>query len=197
MISTALRKTTVRIVLVSVAATLTLLAATAAARQFQGVKVAESVVVQGKRLRLNGVGLLEATVFNIDIYVAALYLEKSSRDASVVIDGKHRWCVITHFLRDIGGGQLADGWRERLQERAGRQLPKFEKRIARLCSLLPDVKTGDRHAFIYTPDKGLEIRVNGKRRGAIPGADFCPLVAKAFVGPDVDQDLRRALLKGF
>ena len=185
--------------MLSLSVTVVLLALTvaAAARELEGVKMPESVVVDGKRMRLNGIGLLEATVFNIDIYVAALYLEKSSRNPATVIDGKHPWCVITRFMRDIGGGQLADGWRDRLRERAGRRLPKFEKRIARLCSMLPNVKEGDRHAFIYLPEKGLEVRVNGKSRGTIAGADFCPLVAKAFVGPDVDQDLKKALLSGF
>lgn len=169
---------------------------TVSARTFQGVTMPERVKVSGKSLALNGIGMLEATIFEIDIYVAALYLEKPSRKAETVINGKNTWCVITQFVRDIGGGQLADGWRERLEDRAGKNLPKFKKRIDYFVSLLPNVREGDRHAFIYEPGKGLIFKVNGKAKGRIKGADFCPLIAKAFVGPDVDQDLKRALLKG-
>lgn len=173
------------------------LPSTGFASRFQGISIPDSVQLSGKTLKLNGVGMLEVTLFNVDVYIAALYLERPTRNPKMVTSGKHPWCVITHFVRDIGGSQLSDGWREHLYDLAGKRLPELKKRIDRLVSLLPNVKKGDRHHFLYDPGRGLELRINGKSKGIIKGADFSPLVAKAFVGPDVDENLKNAMLRGF
>ena len=55
--------------------TVVLGAATATAATKAGVTMPDSVTVETKTLSLNGLGLREATIFDVDGYVAGLYVE--------------------------------------------------------------------------------------------------------------------------
>ena len=51
------------------------------ARECQGVNLPDQLQVSGKTLQLNGLGLREATIFKVRVYVAGLYLEQKSTDS--------------------------------------------------------------------------------------------------------------------
>src|SRR5687768_3500332 len=63
---------------------LSLSAGPASAGQCAGVTLPEQVSIEGKPLVLNGMGLREATVLAIDVYVAGLYLERRSKDGKAI-----------------------------------------------------------------------------------------------------------------
>jgi hypothetical protein len=46
------------------------------AADFSGVKMADETKLDGKTLVLNGLGMRQKTIFNVNIYVGALYVEK-------------------------------------------------------------------------------------------------------------------------
>lgn len=80
---------------------LTLVAANCAlALDIAGVKVADSTRVAGKELALNGAGIRTRLFFKV--YVAALYAEKPSHEATALIAGPGLRRITMTVLRVIG-----------------------------------------------------------------------------------------------
>jgi hypothetical protein len=92
---------------------LALLAFTVAhARTLAGVELPDTVVVDATTLRLNGMGLRQATALRVKAYVGGLYLVEPSSDPATVIASSQPKRVTMKFLRDIDRGNLTSGWAE-------------------------------------------------------------------------------------
>src|SRR6185312_5065713 len=63
-------------------------AATAAARECDGVSFPEHVQARGQTLTLNGLGLRKATIFGIKVYVGALYVAHPTSDAAAILTSR-------------------------------------------------------------------------------------------------------------
>ena len=140
--------------------------APAQARTLEGVELPDTAVVDGATLKLNGMGLRAATALRVKAYVGGLYLEEPSSNAATVIDSRQRKRVTMKFLRDIDRGRLTSGWAESLRKVGGKTM---EPSIAEFTSLIPDVKTGDTMSFTWRPGVGLEVAMDDKVRGTVPG----------------------------
>ena len=166
--------------------------APAQARELAGVELPDTAVVDGATLKLNGMGLRAATALRVKAYVGGLYLEQPSSDAATVIDSHQRKRVTMKFLRDIDRGRLTSGWAESLRKVGGKNM---EHSIAQFTSLIPDVKTGDTMSFTWRPGVGLEVAMDEKVRGAVPGDDFARALFTVWFGPEPgDENLKSGML---
>jgi long-chain acyl-CoA synthetase len=169
---------------------LALLASPARAGTLAGVELPDTVVVDGTALRLNGMGLREATVLHVKAYVGGLYLEKPSSDPATVMDSPQPKRVTMKFLRDIDRQRLASGWADELRGVGGKSTE-----ISQFTALVPDVKTGDTLSFTWRPGVGLEVASNDKVRGSIQGDDFARSLFTIWFGPKPgDENLKRGML---
>src|SRR5258705_1058975 len=85
-----------------------LLALPAAAGQLEGVKLPDQVTVSGRTLVLNGLGLREATVLMVNVYVAGLYLETKSSDPEQILRPDQPKQLVIRFVRSLGKEELVD-----------------------------------------------------------------------------------------
>jgi hypothetical protein len=108
---------------------LALLAGSASAREVEGVEVAESIPLGGTELRLNGAGVRRATIFNVKVYVGALYLATPARDPEAIVRSDEPKRVRMRFLRDVSRGKAMDAFREGFEKNVG----------ARAAALRPDL----------------------------------------------------------
>ena len=179
--------------LASLAPMLALLAlAPAAARTLAGVELPDTVTVDGATLRLNGMGLREATRLRIKAYVGGLYLEEPSSDPTTVIDSRQRKRVTMKFLRDIDGHNLSSGWAASLRKADGKAM---EHSIGQFTALIHDVKKGDTMSFTWRPGVGLEVAAGNVNRGTVPGDDFARTLFTVWFGPEPgDENLKRGML---
>jgi hypothetical protein len=167
-------------------------AVSARAATLAGVEMPDTVTVDGTTLVLNGMGLREATRLRIKAYVGALYLEKRSSDAGTVIDSHQPKRVTLKFLRDIDRRNLASGWADSLRKIGGKAM---EPSIAHFTSLIGDVKKGDTMSFTWRPGVGVEVALDGKTRGSIPGDSFARTLFTVWFGPKPgDENLKRGML---
>jgi len=166
--------------------------APAQARTLEGVELPDTAVVDGATLKLNGMGLRAATALRVKAYVGGLYLEEPSSDAAKVIDSRQRKRVTMKFLRDIDRGRLTSGWAESLRKVGGKTM---EPSITEFTSLIPDVKTGDTMSFTWLPSVSLEVAMDDKVRGTVPGDDFARALYTVWFGPEPgDENLKRGML---
>jgi len=160
-----------------------------------GVKLPDTLVVDGASLQLNGVGIRQATVFYIDVYVAGLYLEKKSSDENEVINSSQKKKLILRFVRDLEKDDLSGAWRKGFKSNANGSYDKYEERVATLSNWMNDVEDGQQLTMEFHPQKGVTISILGKSMGTIPGEDFSKILISIFVGPSPpNKGLKEGLL---
>jgi hypothetical protein len=168
-------------------------AASAAARG--GVSLPDTLQVGEKALVLNGIGIRQATVFNVNVYVAGLYLEEKTGDAQKVISGDAAKEILMHFVRDVDAGDIRGAYDEGFEKNAGSKLKAMEARLKTLNGWMADMKKGERMSITYVPGKGTTVTVKGKDKGTIEGADFAQILFTIFFGPNPpNSDLKEGML---
>ncbi len=163
------------------------------AGEVAGVKMGDTVTVEGKTLRLNGMGLRKKIVFKV--YVAGLYLENPSKDASTVLSSDQVKSIQLHILRSISGSELSEAIAEAFWKNAKQARGSLEPRLQKLNALLPSVVSGDVIVLTYMPGKGIIVTAKGQQKGTIEGKDFADALFAVWLGQDpVQADLKKLLL---
>lgn len=173
------------------------LASTAvAARECLGVAFPEQLPFAGRELVLNGLGLRQATIFKVNVYVAALYLPKASADAGPILGTSAPFVARLHFVRSVGAADIAKGWTEGFERNPQAGLATSDARVAQLRGWMTDLAAGQEMRFAYDPATGLEVEVNGAHQGTIQGADFARALLSIWLGVPPNAAIKAGLLGG-
>src|SRR5438093_7993412 len=170
--------------LIFVGAIAALVAGVANGKECKGISFPEQAQVDGSNLTLNGLGLRQATAFKVNVYVAALYVAKTSSDPNALLAATTPSELILQFVRGVGADDLRKGWSEGFEKNSKDQLPALKDRIAMLNSWMADVKTSERLTFIHKPGAGLQVDVNGASKGTIKDDDFAKAFLAIWLGAD-------------
>ena len=84
-------------------------AGVAQGKECKGVTFPDQAQVEGASLTLNGLGLRQATAFKVNVYVAALYVTKTSSDANALLGSAATSELILQFVRNVGADDLRKG----------------------------------------------------------------------------------------
>jgi len=164
----------------------------AAAKDCVGVSMANSVEVEGTRLVLNGMGIREATILQVDVYVAGLYLENKSPDASTIINSEQKKRLVMEFVRDVERKKVHEAFKESLKTNG-----MTGAKVSELLRMVPAAKKGTKLTLTYIPGKGTVVHVGRSEKGVIEGADFAKAWLKIYVGPrPPNPGLKTGLLGG-
>ena len=165
------------------------------AMEMNNIEFPDAITVNGVDLLLNGLGKREATIFNVDVYVAALYLEHTGNDGYAICESDQTKRLILHFVRDVSGGDIADAWAEGFMKNSGDDITIYESRVLTLNSWMSELKDGEQMMFTYVPAAGLEVSVKGTSMGTIEGSDFASVFFSIWLGDyPPNGGLRRGLL---
>jgi hypothetical protein len=179
---------------IAIAAVL-LAAGPAYAGTLEGVTLPDREEVGGSTLVLNGMGLREATVLMVNVYVAGLYLpEKTTDPAAILAPGEPKRLVMS-FVRSVGKEKLSDAWSEGFEKNAGGDAAEVASGLTALNGAMEDVKKGDAIVLTYLPGSGTTVTVKGKEAATIPGEAFQKVLFSVWLGahpPNVG--LREGLL---
>jgi hypothetical protein len=177
------------------ASLLILTTAVAHGKECKGVSFPERLQVDGTELTLNGLGMRKATFLKVNVYVAALYVTRPSRDPKLLLQSTGPEELILHFVRDVGVDDLTKAWNEGFERNSKEQLAAFKDRIARLNGWMSDMKSGQRLTFIRRPGAGVEVQVNGTAKGSIEGDDFARALLAIWLGASPpNPELKQGLL---
>lgn len=167
--------------------------ATVFAADVAGVKVPDTVEVDGKSLKLNGAGVRKK--FVAKVYVGALYVETPSKDASTLISSTQIKSMRLHMLRDVKGSSVSGAIADGFSRNSKAAMPQLQSRLDQLAKMIPDVSEGETIELTWIPDKGTLVIVRGTTAGTITGRDFADALFAVWLGPDpVQADLKLALL---
>ncbi len=171
-----------------------MLSSLAFAGELKGVKMADTVTVEGKELKLNGMGLRTKVIFKV--YVAGLYLETKSKDPAAILaaDGVRR--IDLHMMRDLDKKAIVDAIRAGFEKNAGDKMPQLKDRLDKFMDVVVDLKEGEVLSLVYVPGKGTTIAAGGKSFTA-EGKDFADALWSVYLGKaPVDEELKKGLLGG-
>jgi hypothetical protein len=146
-------------------------AAPAAAGERDGVKMPDQIPVAGKTVVLNGMGTREATMFNVNVYVAGLYLEKKTNSAEEIIGSEQIKVLHMIFVRDVDRSDITEAWTTQFKKN-GADMAKLKSQIDKLNGWMAGMDEGDAMTFTYVPQKGLTVVVKRAPKGIIAGSDF-------------------------
>jgi hypothetical protein len=165
------------------------------AKEVAGVSLPETTTVEGKTLRLNGAGLRKKMVFKV--YVAGLFLETPSKDASTVISSDQVKSMQLSVLRSLSTAQINEAINEGFEKNSGSQMAALKARLARLNAMIPNVEKGDQILLTYVPGRGTVVAAKNAEKGVIEGKDFADALFSVWLGPNpVQEDLKKSLLGG-
>ena len=167
----------------------------------RGLVFPEHVQAAGTSLTLNGLGVRKATIFKVNVYVAALYVVSSTHDPHAILDSAGPSELALQFVRGVSANELRERWSEGFAKNAKGNasggLPALEERIATLNAWMTDIQSGQRMTFVHVPGKGITVDVNGALKGAIPGDDFARVFLSIWLGDDPpNPELKSGVLGG-
>jgi hypothetical protein len=166
-------------------------------KECAGVSVADQSQVEGSTLVLNGLGLRQATIFKVNVYVAALYTAKATSDPNAILGSNTPKQLVLHFVRDVGAADLNKAWDEGFEANAKAQLPALKQRVETLKSSMADMKTGEEVSFTHKPGGGIQVDVGGAAKGTIEGDDFATAFLSIWLGTKPpNANLKAGLLGG-
>ncbi len=164
------------------------------AGEVAGVKMPDTVTVEGKTLKLNGMGLRKKYVV-AKVYVLGLYLETPSKDAATVISSDQVKSIRMSLLREVAGAKITETITEGFERNSKAQMGALKARLDKLAAIVPDVMKGDEIVLTYVPGKGTVVTAKGAEKGVIEGKDFADALLAVWLGANpAQEDLRKALL---
>ena len=176
------------LVLVLLALSVPVVAATLA-----GVTMPDTMTVGNQTLVLNGMGI--RTKLFLKVYVAGLYLEKKSSDASAIVQSDSTRRIVMQFTRTVDGTEMGEAFADGLKANAPDKAATLKAQIDQFRNALETLKSGEQLAVTYIPGTGTIVSVRGKDKTTIPGVPFGQLIFAMWLGPKPpNADLKTGLL---
>lgn len=170
------------------------LAQTADAETCGGISMPDTKTIDGTTLKLNGMGIREATMFSVNVYVAGLYVENKSDNGSQLASADGKKHLVLRFVRGVGKSKIVDAYRESFNNLSGGGM---SSKIEKLLGWMSAVENGDKQVYTYIPGEGLTVKVKGSTKGTIEGSDFAETFFKIWLGPNPpNAGLKTGLLGG-
>lgn len=161
------------------------------------VNVPTSYNLDGQELVLNGAGLrAKRIIFNIHVYVGALYVKTKSSDAQALINSTDPQVITMVFKRGLSKGTLKDAWSESIKKNCQADCDHLQEWFAALSDVMTDVKENDTARIVFNGDTVL-FEIQGKQHtsGKITSAAFRKSLMAAFIGQyPPTEDFKKALL---
>jgi len=163
------------------------------AREVSGVSMPEVVSVEGRELRLNGMGVRKQKAF-FKVYVIGLYLEKPTHDAQAAITTDEAKRIVLQMLRDVSREDFVLALETGMMRNSGPAMPTLRARLDLLEQALPAPKKGNVLDLTYLPGTGTLLRGQSKEI-MIPGKDFADALLSVWLGSKpVSGSLKSELL---
>ncbi|MDC0710493.1 chalcone isomerase family protein [Stigmatella sp. ncwal1] len=156
-----------------------LVAGLSEAREVGGVKMPDTLQLQGRQLELAHMALKEKLFFNV--YVWGLYMEQVPRVQSEAIAANSLKQLHFRFLRKVRRDQLLDAFRQGLSSNADLRSGPLQQQLETLLTSLKDVSKGDNLVITYVPETGLQVSGEASGGVVIPGKPFADALFSAWL----------------
>lgn len=171
--------------------------------ELEGITLAETAVVHGQKLVLNGAGVRRRGYFKAD--VTALYLpeKRTTAEAIMKLDGIRR--IQLNILRDFTSSTISrifiSDFKQAATEEEFKQLITVISQIGAAYSNVRRVDKGDVVNLDWVPGQGWQASINNKMltidgvsNGSINNELAYQIYLRMYIGPNAPTELRNGLL---
>lgn len=145
-----------------------------------------SATAAGRTLVLNGTGARR--YLGVEVYRAALYLERRSDAAEAILAAPGPKLLLLRYRREVPVAAVARAWEEAFADTCACPVPEP------LRAWFRPIAAGDRERYLILPDAA-EVAANDAPPQRIPGAEAARTLLASFIGPGAPTAaLRRGLL---
>jgi hypothetical protein len=153
----------------------------ARAETLGGVSMPDTKEVGGTTLVLNGMGIREATVFKVNVYVMGLYLESKCSDPEEIVSSDETKHVTMEFVRKVDKEKHREGWRGGFTNNND-SLEPVQKDIDKFIAVMGDVVKGDRITIDWV-DTRVDVVGKGTQVLTIDNPAFQKALLRVWLGP--------------
>jgi hypothetical protein len=168
--------------------------------EVEGFKFADTALVQGQMLQMNGAGV--SSILSTKSTAVAMYLARKHTTMEGAVSEKGVKRIHFFMIREVSARDLSNAMLDRIRQNV--TTAEFSANIVATSQLVTvfgnrkRVNKGDEIVVDYNPvAKVTEFTLNGQRVGeSIQGETFFPMLMKVWIGPKVRGSTRDALLGG-
>lgn len=159
-------------------------ASSSQARELADIRIPDSIQLAGRTLVLNGAGIRYKFFFKI--YLGALYVPEASSNAGELIQSNGPKRMLMHFIySEVSREKMINGWLEGFENNLSEaDFKQLKPRIDQFDQFFETMKENDTAEMDFVPGKGTVVRIKGKEKGVIPGADFYQALLKVWLGDE-------------
>jgi|AntDeeMinimDraft_4_1070355.scaffolds.fasta_scaffold00039_24 hypothetical protein len=172
------------------------LTAHAESKEIAGVKVPETITVEGNELNFNGGGI--RSKWFMSLYVGSLYLPESTDNPNEVIGGDKPMAITLDIVSGmITSERMSDATIEGFENAtSGNMEPIQEDVDAFMKNFEKEIKEGDHFRIAYLPEQGVVVYRNGEKTGTVKGGlDFKQALFAIWLGDTPAQEsVKQAML---
>jgi hypothetical protein len=161
---------------------LTLFVPHAFALKIAGIKLQDKLEADGTQLILNGAGVRKKFFFKV--YAGGLYLKKKCSNPKAIIDADEPMIIRMHWVYDgVEAKKITAAWDRGFESGTGEKIKSIQQEIKTFNGFFTnEAKENDIYDIIYTPQKGIQVVMNGKLKGTIKGLEFKKAVFSIWLG---------------
>ena len=153
------------------------------------------IVVGTRELLLNGAGLCEWGFLAIDLYEAALYVERRVPSSAEALASDQLMVIHLDFARALSAQQLRDAYEASVRINTHAAFEDHAVSLAALKAAMRDVVAGDTYSFLAEPGVGVTVQRNDEWLVTIEDDEFRKLFVRLYLGEKPPTTaLRDALL---
>lgn len=151
------------------------------ADELANVTMDGEITVGDTSLKLNGMGLRKKMF--VKVYVAGLYLETPTTNATDLLSAPGAKRVVMHFLTNKATKKKMDAaWTEGFEANSPRDFDALRERVRSFSDYFGDMKVGDVIELTVVPGAGTNAVLNGEEMGVVEGDDFGVALLKVWFG---------------
>ncbi len=140
-----------------------------------------SLSIADKKLELNGKAFRTATLFNVKVYEAGLYLEKKSHNEKEILASRDSKAILLFPLRDISREDTVKAWQYSFEKNCAEDCETLKDEIRKFEEKLVAFKGGDKYRYVFS-ESGASQFINEKEVFQTTNVSFSKLLLSTWIG---------------
>jgi hypothetical protein len=166
----------------------------AQAVEFEGFEFPRVITIENETLVLNGLAIRKATIFNIRVLVAALYLPEVSSDSEAILSSSGRKQLQIRFLKNLSAKTIGNTWAEQMMKNCTKDCHLIQEKARGLEGNLSDIRKNDLLKITFSKTH-VTVAGTNQKGGMIEGVEFAQAFFRIWIGAKpLNEDLKVSLL---
>jgi hypothetical protein len=166
----------------------------AQAVEFEGFEFPRAITIENETLVLNGLAIRKATIFNIRVLVAALYLPEVSSDSEAILSSSGSKQLQIRFLKNLSAKTIVNTWAEQMMKNCTKDCDLIMQKSKELEGLLTDIDDQDLLKITFSKTH-VTVAGSKQKSGMIEGVEFAKAFFRIWIGSNpLNEDLKKSLL---